>query len=388
MPPLNPLQQTYRHERLTTQNLLISAAFFERTPGRVTRQTLADLAALIDLYCLFDRIVVLGRGTMGSIDSELLDELGPETVAVEEVKPSIAARVAQRAAAHVAACLAAAKRRTRVPESKLRGMFASITEPGTATCGLTHTPDTPEDLAVGMRAIASVSAARLALGEPRAYAFARRSFLYVAYAEESGRLFTPDLARVPLVENIVKEEGLFREQLLATLKTAWATYGGIDQTGITRVVPALAGIVFDRASPDVRRISREMRNLRDELAPTRRRLRESETRMHAMTGPQAAEEEKVWRASFQEIARAFGSTGNVVTKGALLNTLPEALKVVAHAKSPAAWVSALSKLPADVIGGVLARRRVVELHKRLRRGLPSPARLTGSVRELFNEIAD
>ena len=103
------LQQQRPHERVTTQNLLISAAGFERERGRegITLQTLKDLSTLIDLYCLYDRVVVLGRGLPGrsAIDSEFLSSLLSDVVSIEEVTPDIAPSVARAGARHLATCL-------------------------------------------------------------------------------------------------------------------------------------------------------------------------------------------------------------------------------------------------------------------------------------------
>src|SRR5947209_5147976 len=47
-------------QRLITQNLLASAALFE-SQERVNWATIEDLSALIDLFCLYDRAIVIGH---------------------------------------------------------------------------------------------------------------------------------------------------------------------------------------------------------------------------------------------------------------------------------------------------------------------------------------
>jgi len=48
--------------RLITQNLLISGATFEREK-QVSISSLQDLSVLIDLFCLYDRAVVISRNS-------------------------------------------------------------------------------------------------------------------------------------------------------------------------------------------------------------------------------------------------------------------------------------------------------------------------------------
>jgi hypothetical protein len=46
--------------KLTTQNLLTSDALYE-TPNRLDLSSIQDLCTLIDLFCLYDSIQVLGE---------------------------------------------------------------------------------------------------------------------------------------------------------------------------------------------------------------------------------------------------------------------------------------------------------------------------------------
>ena len=48
--------------RLTTQNFLISSSFYERDE-KLGWDSINDLSTLIDLFCLYDDVAVLGRQT-------------------------------------------------------------------------------------------------------------------------------------------------------------------------------------------------------------------------------------------------------------------------------------------------------------------------------------
>jgi hypothetical protein len=63
--------------RLVTQNLLVSAAFAERH-NKPDWDSVRNLSMLIDLYCLSDEVVVLGRAIasdLRNLDSRLFDLL-------------------------------------------------------------------------------------------------------------------------------------------------------------------------------------------------------------------------------------------------------------------------------------------------------------------------
>jgi hypothetical protein len=115
--------------------LLFSAAAFERQKD-ISLQTLTDLTTLIDLYCLYDRIIVLGRGSYGTVDSEFLNSLDKNVVTPKDVPPQMAPRVAQAAATHLAISL------ERPETPRLRAVINSLLDPSDAEYGLLTTPDT------------------------------------------------------------------------------------------------------------------------------------------------------------------------------------------------------------------------------------------------------
>jgi hypothetical protein len=150
-------------------------------------------------------------------------------------------------------------------------------------------------------------------------------------------------------------------------------------------VPPLAAVVFDRASPDPKRIAKEIRNLRDELMPLRTRLRTSEFRLSSATAAETTKTLKKWQAAFIELEKSFGSSQSQATMEGVLDVLPDVAQVVADPHSPAKWAKALSKAPIGFVAKVMARRRLLELHQ-LAQKAPGPQRLTSSVRELFGSV--
>jgi hypothetical protein len=141
-PELHPSRP---HERVTTQNLLVSSTVFERekTEKGITVQCLTDLSTLIDLYCLYDRIIVLGRGVPlppHTRESELLHSLKDDGVIDEQkVTPDIAPSVGQAAARHLATCL------NKKPSERLTRILEDTVNPRWVFYGLPETLDSLAD---------------------------------------------------------------------------------------------------------------------------------------------------------------------------------------------------------------------------------------------------
>lgn len=226
-----------------------------------------------------------------------------------------------------------------------------------------------------------------ALRERRPYAFAQRTFLYVAYAEHSGRIFHPDTARGSLVGSIVKEEGLFRERLLKALRQAGETPEAVDQSHIVRLIPPLAAMVFDKASHDRSKIGTEILKLRSKMTPLRRRLRESEAALHHMTAVKAKEEVENWKEAIASIATALGPSAVFSETQGMLAMAGAVPKLVLNPKDFGAWKELLVALKPAGLKRLLARRRVVQLRKLMRRSLPGPVGIEDAVDELFGPIA-
>src|SRR6266446_8849200 len=95
----------YTTSRLLTQSLILSAMQADRSGGKgAAWEAVTDLAALVDIYCFFDRATVLGRDVnvhLGS--SSLLSEALADFIVTEYVSEDDANRVRTAASAHVRA---------------------------------------------------------------------------------------------------------------------------------------------------------------------------------------------------------------------------------------------------------------------------------------------
>lgn len=271
-----------------------------------------------------------------------------------------------------------------VDKNALERAFRSLASPNGAQYGLTHTPDTPHDLSVGMEGIKS--AAEIALQEPRTYAIARRTFLYIAYAEHTRRIFLPDHARIGHVDSILKHDGLFRERVLKALKYEWESHDAFEQTSIARLIPPLAAIVFDRASSDPRNIGPRILELRSETKALRTRLRESEAAIQTMTFAEAQEELDQWKTALISFKKTWGKRSILAETEGVVPIVSSFLKAVAKRTDFDAWVDFLSEFKPTQLKRMLAPRPVVHFRRLLRKRVPSKDRLHGSVTELFGTI--
>jgi hypothetical protein len=93
--------------RLVTQNILTSAALYE-TGEPVTWSSLQDLTVLIDLFCLYDGVIVLGRAASPyhrKDDSRFFRLLYDTDFVSVESGPSLADEIVETATRHIGAFL-------------------------------------------------------------------------------------------------------------------------------------------------------------------------------------------------------------------------------------------------------------------------------------------
>jgi hypothetical protein len=145
--------------------------------------------------------------------------------------------------------------------------------------------------------------------------------------------------------------------------------------------------VFTRDQGDRRRIGSEMARLRNELASVREHLRVVEFNLKGATARKALKVLKQWEAAIKELEKTFGPSPFAANNEGILNTLPDAAELAGEPQNPVKWVTVLSKAPFKLVSQVLARHRLVELHK-VAKGAPGPQLLSESVRELFGSIRD
>jgi hypothetical protein len=106
----------------------------------------------------------------------------------------------------------------------LKKVLEETSNPQLVNYGLLHTPDSPEDVRSGMRLLRKMTIGDAVEAESRAYMFVRRSFLYLGYANATGRVFTPDSARAPIPEKVIDGQSVFRDNTVKSLGRAWATF--------------------------------------------------------------------------------------------------------------------------------------------------------------------
>jgi hypothetical protein len=375
--------------RLVTQNLLASAALFEHAPA-MDWAAVQDLSAFIDLFCLYDKVAVIGRGAYHGLLDQSSDFFGlirdAHYVDVEVVKYDKAEAVAEIARKHLATFLG-----EQEPD-RFRELLEFVLGPGQAQYGLSSMPDRSEDVAIGQQWLQTtpthtdlVRQLEQEKDAVRGTTFLVRTFLYLAYADDAKVAFTPDAIRCLVLETVLDVEEQFRGRLLAVLRSSFERYPVFGDQELQRRVSPLTAIVFERATPKPERITGEMEKLRDELAPFRRRLHELEDKALWASRDEAVDASRRWEDMLAELERSFGAEPGLVSVRRGLNFAESAAKVIEQPTSWTAWSGALLSLPAEVISRVLSRRPAIEIH-RLRRQLPATGRLHNTIHRLFGEI--
>jgi len=263
--------------RLVTQNLLVSAAAAD-ADGTPRWAAVQDLAALIDLCCLYDRIVVLGREVNAALElgSPVLDLIAASSLLrIDFPHVGYEEAIADSAKRHLL---------TYLGEKDLGdfdGLIRFALMPDRATYGLCYAPDGMIEVEEGDAWLRTTPRNKDLLqqlkredGVARSTTFLVRSFLYVAYADLTGLVFVPDSARVGLVGDLATTEQGVGSSLLKAMTSASAEVFGAAPFHLTRLSP-LAAVVFERAKGRSQ-IAEEVERLRNELAPLRKRLNKAE----------------------------------------------------------------------------------------------------------------
>ena len=203
--------------KLITQNLLMSAALYE-TPHALDWASIQDLCVLINLFCLYDNVVVLGRQAnpvQQRNDSGIYEVLSDqEFVQVHEVTDKKTTEEISRVArSHLRSVL-----RPGTDTSLYDSLMKRSLHPSEVVFGLTRLPDQvqpdqvqdfgfiPEWLVDEPSYDEFLSKLENRNNVPRSYTFMARTFLYLGYSDVKGLSFTPDTARVPVVEQICRSE--------------------------------------------------------------------------------------------------------------------------------------------------------------------------------------
>jgi hypothetical protein len=380
--------------RLITQNLLGSADLYE-TDSSVDWASIYDLCVLINLFCLYDNVVVIGREATSKYiiqnpQSELLSLLADSRfVSVEDFvgkkKEKVLKDVSQAARGHLRALLA----ESDDPDHYER-LVRRCLQPSAVEYGLKSTPDRGRDFMTIGAWLRTAPSRRDILSElekksnfVRAYTFVVRTFLYLAYANTQTLMFTPDATRENMLGPIIDAEQSLRTKLLKKLRGTSQKQLVVSDFSV-KIAP-FAAIVFDRAK---RRgdISREMERLRKELAPLRERLRGAEETAWK-SDPEQQKAEQKWRQVFVEIERTFGKGEALFSIRNVLNFAGTAGEAIDEPHKKGKWAKALASLPVEILLRILDRQPAIEIH-RLREAIPATEKLRMKINYLFGDVKE
>ncbi len=375
-------------QRLITQHMLSSAKLFERDQ-RLRWSSVQDLATFIDLFCLYDEVVVLGRGGQVALKERGSDLLGivnqTHFVNIEYPYKIGESEISLATGKHLAAFLG----------ENIIGEFQHLLDYAMqprAASSLEYLEDALETYnAVGIDNEIFASPQRIDLLEQLnreqsrhgQAMFLLRTFLYLAYADVRKIAFTPDTARIPALGVVLDREEQFRGKLLSHMKTAWNDTPG-DKDMLQRVSP-FSAIVFTRANRDRKRIVPVMEELREQLTPIRKQLRNLEDRLLWQSRNEAIKALQDWNGILKEIEENFGIEPQLVSLKQGINFAEHVGENINNPANFGAWLKSIFDLPVDVATRLVNRQPVVELH-RLKRELPGSGRLMDAIQALFDPM--
>lgn len=375
-----------RGQRLLTQNLLTSAASLERTTSQGW-EAIHDFSLLVELFCLYDRAVVIGRGirdTLRSMDSSLFALLEETNfISTATLDESEQQAVATAARQHLITFLGEDK-----PADYDELFRFALNAPGTSYA-LSYVPDRGEELVQGQEWLMTTPTREGLIEQlgrethfARGTTFLVRTFLYLAYADIANLPFTPDTTRVPALGAVLDKEVHFRDKLLTAMSSGWQSTSEVEDPQLRRHFSPLAAVVIERAAPDWRNVTRQLKDLRAELTPLRTRLQKAEQVLLWGTHDASVKVQREWQAVHEELARSYGYEPNLVSirrgvgYGEALGNLAD------NPTSYESWAKAVLSLPVETLSRMHARRPAIELH-RLRRDLPTIGRLRAGLRLLL-----
>jgi len=379
--------------KLTTQNLLTSAAVYEtRHPSDWS--SIQDLCVPINLFCLYDNVLVLGREASphvllrqnrSSIYEVLDDQKFVQVDAV--VDKEMAKKVSSAARSHLRSVLPA-----EADINKYDNLLSQALRADEVAFGLTRKPDRGEDYLTIREWEKRPPSDRAFLAKlenghnaQRSMTFMARTFLYVGYMNVRRLAFVPDTTRVPLVDMISKREDDLRGSLLKVLQKSNKEQPQTQPDEIWDTITPLAAIVLNGARTRDG-IARQMADLRYEMTDLRARLRQLE---EATLGNETRTEEKAalrkWHEINKEISRSFGEGGSLLTRKNVFDFGAPALKTGLDPANPANWLKLMAALPFEALGRLINRRPVVELI-RLKNDIPGTGSIKKNIKRLFGDV--
>jgi hypothetical protein len=364
--------------RLVTQNLLVSAAAALEPDRYVSAENVEDLAAVISLACLYDRLILVGPQHLLDFDHPLLSWLRSDVVITHEPDDGDWKRAVATAEDYVSAVFG--------------GQFANAGEifgeiyRMSRRFGIdrgTLSPDGPRDVEVGRSLLSEMKETDdLRKIVARGYdwivaAYVLRTFLYVGFSERMDVPLATDSARQPLLEHLAdKSQDRIREAILAFVTEGLRS----DRTvrwPLRRLASPFAAIVFSE-SRDRRAVVDRLRTIREEQLDLRLRLRPLEEKLHTTTGNEKDEAQARVAAALEQLAHTYSVKSSEDLR----------IRRFLRAFKPGAALAALNPVDAaDMMAkGLLDREAegtLIELHN-LKRNLPSTADQDTDIRRLFD----
>jgi hypothetical protein len=372
--------------RLTTQNFLITCSNYERDKS-LDLHSINDLSTLIDLFCLYDDVGVLGRQTNTFFDQNNSDlaDLFKETDFIRILEGyEDQNKVAETTCMHLRAFLGEHK------ADHAAGLVRYVLSPERFNFGFTLKPHQDDEFLLGQRLIQNASSldeiiARLDKKdyEARQIMFVTRTFVYVGYSNVHQIPFTPDAVRLGVLSKALSRQGDLRLRLLEHLKSSIDESSLDAHQELQRTVTPLASIVFDRAWPHKNNIPKVMAGLRKELAPLRQRLREAEDA--ALWGMHLDESSAThkWNQVFHEIERTMGRGERLISIRRALNFASVVAPAADDFRKASSIMKAILDLPIEITQRLIARQPAIELFH-LQKSIPGSGRTRRRVRDLFD----
>jgi hypothetical protein len=388
--PLGPPDKRIMGHRLITQNMLTSARYFEHQ-ATLDWASIQDLSTFIDMFCLYDKAVVLGRmgHDVNNIPSDFFGLLRDmQFITIQSPSDEIAEAVTNSAVNHLATFL------KEEDTERFQEVVRVAYNPNEACYALTSRPDRSEELQIGKEWLLTTpdSASLLAQLEQETYAsrgttFLVRTFLYLAYADVSKITLTPDAIRNPVLEAVLSKEDSYRTEILSKFKGQWENYPTRGEVELRRKVSPFAAIVFKRADSRAD-IPEEMAKLRYETEALRKALHKIEDQaLWWETRDEAIKAERKWHEILKEIEVDFGSDPRFITIKRGLNFAGEVAGTAEKPYSPKSWIGLISGTAFDLVKRFVARGPAIEIHA-LRSQLQAPDALRADIDRLFGEVKD
>lgn len=374
--------------RLITQNLLTSASLFEHRDS-ITWRSVQDLAAFIDIFCLYDRGVVLGRNVTAQLynwKSDLLGLMKNANFIIIEYPNEITDKVTKVARRHLVSFLGEQE------TSKYDTLLNEVLTPERTQYLLLQIPDSEHEIEIGREWLLTTPSYNDLLDQlikegsvARSATFLIRSFVYLAYADVSKLAFTPDAVRCPVLDSVISKEEQFRGRLRDALNEPW-TDGVGDKELLERISP-FAAIVFARAGKNKKRIVPEIERLRLELENDRRHLLALEDKILWGTYIERLEAIEKYNQVVSEIASSFSVTHPLkVTTKFILDMSGDIGEVLDSPEKLSAWAKII-KLPDHAIKRFTARGTTAGIHRLMQdRNIPAPEKMRSSIYHLFGPI--